>query len=787
MAEPTEGTYAIISVGASKAVDVKGANDKSGTNVQTYAYSGTDAQIWAFTKPENNYWQVFCSLTGKCLDIQNGSVKAGTNVRQWSDDNSNAQRWSIQTDGGTWTYSGTSYSTYTIKPSTNSNLSLAVAGNSTANGANIQLASSSTSNFQKWILVPVSALTEAGSYNIVLAADPKMCADISGGSTANSASLIVEALNETSDSQVFNVQVNAQTKLVKLINAKSGKALDVYKASTKAGADVIQYTSADQDNQSWLIYPNGTVSIDGQTTPTYEIRAQIGTNLTMDCQGGGKTAKTNIATWTRNGQINQRFAFVKVERVGNDIPQPAQIDQRTFQRDGYGSITVSGLKFSSTETAFQARYKVRTYTRAKQSYTDTAWKNLADDSTARSGWGDAWTSTFTGTPSGGKISVPFSKSYTLSATNPNIDVIFEIRAYRNSYGSAGIKAHGASRQTTVSLSSRPVLTMSSIEMVDQDGNVALKSEVSNALTQNATLLRGRLVNANGIPISDWVSSPDLYTVHALGGYLYSLPGPGEQVTYEFTLVNTDGTIVTDKFTSTVSYGSSTVTVNPTISYTNDDTGCAFVSSNSHTKDYCYIEIDTLDGIKCMPCPSVSASSGRKWKCAPPLNRDVSVIVVGNTGTSYGVSKKTVRVDSHFSMWNWTDRVAMDYYAECAILAVNESKPPQQTRNYSTDQRYMMPIGRRYPVGFASKNITADMSVEGIAVDEDADYFALVPLPEHAKMFYIKHLLTLSGQGIHPLYRTPYGDWQTVAIEGVDISKKEFGYSNVIVKQSIVED
>lgn len=212
MAEPTEGTYAIISVGASKAVDVKGASDKSGTNVQTYTYSGTDAQIWAFTKPENSYWQVICSLTGKCLDIQNGNVQAGTNVRQWSDDNSNAQRWNVQTDGGTWTYSGTSYSTYTIKPSTNSSLSLAVAGNSTSNGANIQLASSASSNFQKWILVPVAALTESGCYNIVLAADTHMCADISGGSTANSASLIVEALNETSDSQVFKAQVNAQTK-----------------------------------------------------------------------------------------------------------------------------------------------------------------------------------------------------------------------------------------------------------------------------------------------------------------------------------------------------------------------------------------------------------------------------------------------------------------------------------------------------------------------------------------------------------------------------------------------
>ena len=788
MAEPTEGTYIIVSVGASKAVDVQGGSDKSGTNVQTWNHTGSDAQIWAFTKPNGTYWQIYCSLTGKCLDIQNSKVTAGTNVRQWSDDNSNDQRWSVQTDGKTWTYQGTSYPTYIFKPSTNSNLAMAVAGNSTAVRANIQIANvSSSSNFQRWILVPVEALTEAGWYNIVLAADPKMCADIAGGSTANSASLIVETLNETSESQIFKAQVNSQSKLVKLINVKSGKALDIYKGGTKAGTNIIQYTISNNDNQNWLIYPNGTVSIDGQTTPTYEVRAQIGNNLTMDCQGGGKTAKTNIATWTRTNGINQRFAFVKAEIIGNDIPQPGQIDQRSFSRDGYGAVSVSGLTFSSTETAFQARYKVRTYTRAKQSYTDSAWKSIDDDSTARSGWGDAWAPAFTGTPSGGKISIPFNKSYEISDSAPYIDLIFEIRAFRNSYGASQMKAHGPSRQTTISLTARPVLTMSSIEMVNDYGNIGLKSTVTNALTQDSILLRGRLVDSTGLPISEWTSSPDMYTIHSLGEYLYRIPAPGEEVTYEFTLVNLDGTLISQKFTSTVNYGSSTVTVTPTISYVEDDTGCAFITSNRHTKDYCYMEVDTLDGIVCEPCPEITVSSGRKWKCAPPLNRDVNIVVVGNSGTSYGVVKKTVRVNSHFSMWNWTDPVALDHYAECAILAVNEENPPQQTRHYITDQLYIKPIGRRYPVGFASNNITADMSIDANVLDDDAEYIASTPLPEHARGIYIRKMLTLSGQGIHPVYRTPYGDWHTVAIEEIDFSKKALGYSNVTVKQSVVED
>lgn len=789
MAEPTEGTYAIISVGASKAVDVKGASDKSGTNVQTWDHTSSDAQIWSFTKPNNGtYWQIYCSLTGKCLDIQNSHVTAGTNVRQWSDDNSNDQRWSVQTDGKTWTYNGTSYPTYTFKPSTNSNLAMAVAGNSTTRGANIQIANvSSSSNFQRWALVPIAVLTEAGWYKIVLAADTRMCADISGGSTANSASLIVESSNETSESQVFRAQVDSQTKLVKLINVKSGKALDIYKAGTKAGTNIIQYAITNNDNQKWLIYPNGTVSIDGQTTPTYEVRAQIGSNLTMDCQGGGKTAKTNIATWTRTGGVNQRFAFVKAELFGNDIPQPGEIDQRSFSRDGYGAVSVSGLTFSTTEKAFQARYKVRSYTRAKASYTDSAWKSVDDDSTARSGWGDAWAPAFSGTPSGGKISVPFNKSFTISETTPYIDVIFEIRAFRSSYGSSGMKAHGPSRQTTIGVTARPVLTMSSIEMISQNGKLGLKSTITNALTQDSVLLRGRLVDSTGFPLSEWVSSPDMYTVHLLGEYLYRIPAPGEQITYEFTLVNVDNTVVSNTFTAEVSYGSSTVTVNPTISYVEDDTGCAFITSNSHTNDYCYMEVDTLDGIVCMPCPEITVSSGKKWKCAPPLNRDVTIVVVGNTGTSYGVVKRTVRVNSHFSMWNWTDPVAMDYYAECAIAAVNENNPPQQTRSYTTDQQYIKPIGRRYPVGFASKTITADMSIDANVMDDDADYVAPTPLPEHARGIYIRKMLTLSGLGIHPVYRTPYGDWHTVAIEGIDFSKKALGYSNATVKQSVVED
>jgi hypothetical protein len=84
-------------------------------------------------------------------------------------------------------------------------------------------------------------------------------------------------------------------------------------------------------------------------------------------------------------------------------------------------------------------------------------------------------------------------------------------------------------------------------------------------------------------------------------------------------------------------------------------------------------------------------------------------------------------------------------------------------------------------------LSSDLSINGVVVDDDADYVAAGPIPNHSSIANVRSLIPLSGLGIHPAYRTPYGDFYTVGIESVDISKNELGLSLADVKQRAVKD
>lgn len=782
MAEPSEGTYIILSAGSSKAIDVKGASDKSGTNVQQYTKNNGDGQIWSLAKPEDATWQIICSLTGQSLDVEAGKVTAGTNVRQWSDNNSNAQRWTIETDGGTFTYNNKSYNTYTIKPTANTSLALDVISGSSANGANIRLWNANGSDAQKWIFIPVSAFKQEGTYEIVLASDTTMCLDVAGGSTANSSNIQVYSRND-SNAQKFRTDVNDETFLVRLFNANSGKVVDIKNAGTTAGTNVQQYTANNSASQNWLPVQAGTVKIDNQTVPVYELRAQIGNNLVMDCKGGGKKAKTNIQVYTKNNSIAQKFAFVKTEIDGSNLSMPTEVSPTLFTREGPGNVTVTGLTFVSKNTAFKARYKVRRYKAKRTSYSDSSWKNLRDDSTARSGWGDAWTSTFEATPVEGLISLPFSTTVTLNSTYRSAEVFIEVRAYQDDYGT-GYKAHGPVRSSTVKVMMKPIVSVSSISFTTGD-TLGVKTIMTDSVGSGCSLLRARLLGSDGIPISEWMTSTDGIVTHYADGSLYRLPTSGENVGVEYNYVDLEGAASYGIAHKVFSYASGN-TITNSVSYLGHDSCVALVQGTSHSIDHCLIKIPDTQGSHLVSCDLYSTSNGNKqWVVLPPLNKDAEVIIMGsnNSGSTWDYAEVTCRVDSHLFIWNWTDVSGLDY----SSIIVNNDAPPAQTRTYQTGIKFSNPASRIYPIGFSDMSLATELSVEGVVIDDSAEAVWAGPIPEHASLSDISKLIRLSGYGIHPVYRTPYGDWNCVGIESVDISKTAIGYSKASIKQRAVEE
>lgn len=786
MAELVEGTYAVISVASGLALDVKGASDKSGSNIQQYTPNYTDAQIWALTDQENG-WQFKCSLTNKCMDINNASVSSGTNVQQWDDNNSSrAQRWSIVSDNGTYTFNGESYDTFVIHPYTNQNLSLDVAGGSQSAGANVRIWTNNTSNAQRWIFVPVSVFAEGGTYFICPVGDPSITLDVASSSTANSANVVFWPMSE-SNNKIVRTVIDAETFNTTFYFAHSGKCLDVKGGNPVNGTKVQQYQSNASGAQKWLPIKKGSVTYQGEVYPTYELVVVANSGFVLAAPSGNTSSGTQLVVWTRNNSNSQRFFFVKTEAIGNDISAPGNIEQIEFHRDGVGDVSVSGLMFLSKETDFQARYKVRKYTQGKKTYVDSEWMNYRDDSTSRSGWGDAWTSTFTATPVEERITIPFAKTVSLDATYQSAEFIVEVRTYKDSYGT-GFKAHGPATSSTVKILQTPEVSVSTSGFAydSKNGNFGIKTELTDSLGNGCSFLRGRILGGDGDPISDWQTSSNMTITHSFGGSLLRLPSVGESLTFEYSMLTNDGLSVSGREPFTLIYsGSSTLS----ITYQDDEGLIAVASSPSSTYEHCFIEVPCLGGTKLIENQKVSTSGGvSSWKCLPPLNKNVKVIKIGSAnGSSWSYSEQTVRIDSHLFIWNWTDLGSTDVYDSSAAIIINSDSPPDQTRKYTPDVKFSSPSGRVLPVAFASSNVSIDMSVKGVVVDDGVKYQAAGPLPENTKLNRVAKLASLSGKGIHPIYRTPYGDWSQVAIEGVDTSKTEMYLSGASITQRSVED
>ena len=786
MAEPTEGTYVIVSVSSQKAIDVKGGSDSGGANVQQWNVTKSDAQIWALTKPEESNWQVMCSLTGKCMSVASASPSAGTNVQQADDkDNTKTQRWIIEDDGRSYTYNNKSYTTYVIKASSVSSLVLDVAGGSGSAGANIRIWNSNGSNAQRWIFIPVSCFTKDGTYELVLASDTKMCCEVAESSTANSANVQVNSRADTNN-QIFRAEVDDDTLLVRLINSNSDKCVDCAGGKSTAGTNIQQHTKNGTSAQNWLAYPAGSVPMDGKSVASYTLRAQVGSGMVMDCKGGGKTAKTNIQLWGSNGTISQKFIFVKNEMLGNDIEMPGAIAPSKFSRTGHGDISVSNLKFASKENKFQARYKTRTYNADKSSYTDSSWMNLKDDSTSRSGWGDAWSYTFSATPVGGQVSLPFSKTITTSASVNAVDIIIEVRAYKDSHGSEGYKAHGPIASTTIQVVEEPIVSVDSMSVVSSGESFSIYADMSDSLNVGCTWVRGRLIGSDLLPISGWVSNTDESLSFDGDGILTRLPNQGETITLEYSMLSSNGASLTGNSTYVFNYDGP-LSSEPVVTYTNDDSFCAIVEAPKYDMILCFMPITTDFENKLVRVPLYeSTNSTSKWRVSPPLNQDTTIVILAKNSadSSWKRSSTTVSVEAHEFMWTWTNRKTND---SCAAVFLNTDAPPQQSRTFTPSVNFAETSARRFPVSFATKMMTIDLSVEAIVVDEGASYTSAGDLPQFTTLSDVRKLIALAGNGTHPIYRTPYGDWYRVAIESVDISKTEMSKTKASVRQRAVED
>jgi hypothetical protein len=133
-------TSAVRGVGSNRCLDVPGASQSDGTNLQIWDCWGGTNQQWTLT--DNNQLTVFGN---KCLDVPGHATTPGTRPVIWSCNGGTNQQWRANSDG---TIVGVE-----------SGLCLAVTGSGTANGTAVEMSTCNGGSNQKWTGLAPSGTT----------------------------------------------------------------------------------------------------------------------------------------------------------------------------------------------------------------------------------------------------------------------------------------------------------------------------------------------------------------------------------------------------------------------------------------------------------------------------------------------------------------------------------------------------------------------------------------------------------------------------------------------------
>lgn len=297
----SEGLYEIYpSANSSYVLDVASASADSGANVQLYSNNGSFAQKWLLKKVDgakNTYtFESVCST--------NRLAVSGTNVCTMAPADVKAQQWVARIDSNGIEFVSAD----------DQDLSLDVKGGNFASSSNVQVYTSNDSAAQRFRLRSTSADVVNGTYFIRMASRANSVLDVSGGSSADGANVLIWQNNDTG-AQKWNFSRNVDGSYT-IVNAASGKALDVKDAAASSGTNIQQWSRNGSAAQRWYIeYVSGG----------FRLSSALNTAFVIDVSGGNAANGTNVALYASNDSKAQRFTFKATTYV-----QPLPADQQAM-------------------------------------------------------------------------------------------------------------------------------------------------------------------------------------------------------------------------------------------------------------------------------------------------------------------------------------------------------------------------------------------------------------------------------------------------------------------------
>lgn len=289
-----EGYYNIIAEHSGKALEVKGGVSTAGINVQQSKLDITsEAQKWCFIDAGDGNFYIRSAL-GTYIDVKYGATAEGTEIWTYDFNGSSAQVWSLTESN----YRPIENGTYSIANGENTNYVLEIASLGMNDRSNVQLGVSNNTSSQRYEITYVS-----GGYYKIIAEHSDKSLDISGGSGENGANVQQYTWNG-SNAQLWKF-VNAGNGNW-YIRSKLGTVLDISASSPVLGTNVQMWEMDGDTTQNWKLtkteykpVADGTYSI-SNITSNYKVLEVIDHNVQLEMKSGFASQIFDI-TYIGNG------------------------------------------------------------------------------------------------------------------------------------------------------------------------------------------------------------------------------------------------------------------------------------------------------------------------------------------------------------------------------------------------------------------------------------------------------------------------------------------------------
>ncbi|NYF91540.1 RICIN domain-containing protein [Tunturiibacter empetritectus] len=293
----SNGNYEFIDQNSGLCLNVPNGASTNSLQMQINTCNGSMSEAFTLTPPaasivNTEYYTLTNEASGMCLDDTNGGISNGTVLQQYtcsSSGNTNQQ----------WRFTPTSSGYYEIASYNSSTLAWNVYDSGTLPGTNMQLWTYSGGANEQF--KPVLLAT---GYFEFIDQNSGLCLNVPSGAPTNSLQLQINTCNG-STSEAFKMKAAAPaistTAKYQIANEASGMCADDTNGGISNGTVLQQYTcsSSANTNQQW------------QFTPTsggyYEIASYNSSTLAWNVYDSGTAPGTNMQLWTYSGTNNEQF------------------------------------------------------------------------------------------------------------------------------------------------------------------------------------------------------------------------------------------------------------------------------------------------------------------------------------------------------------------------------------------------------------------------------------------------------------------------------------------------